>query len=82
MGRGYHELLDLLELVHAEDAPRVAAVVGGVYVNVLISKSIDERHIAAAPRPGLGRTPPICLYLGASHLQADNFRRIEILIYL
>ena len=30
---------------------------GGVYVNVLISKSIVERHIAAAPRPGLGADP-------------------------
>ena len=30
---------------------------GGVYLNVLISKSIVERHIAAAPRPGLGADP-------------------------
>ena len=49
-------------------------------MNVLISKSIVERHIAAAPRPGLGADSPICLYLDASHLQADNFRRMEILV--
>ena len=66
---------------HFEAAPRVSAVVVFMWMFSFPSLSLRDT-LQQRPDPAWGRTPPICLYLGASHLQADNFRRMEILIYL
>ena len=66
---------------HFEAAPRVSAVVVFIWMFSFPSLSLRDT-LQQRPDPAWGRTPPICLYLGASHLQADNFRRMEILIYL
>ena len=77
----YMQLEMMRVFAYFEAAPRVPAVVVFMWMFSFPSLSLRDT-LQQRPDPAWGRTPPICLYLGASHLQADNFRRMEILIYL